>query len=292
MKDTEKHLKMLGLTLSASWAEVRNNYRNLMKAWHPDRFPHEEELRIQAEARSKDLNIAFRALYKHFHRENQTGFASGLPPTHFWENPDFVSSPANPTYGVRKSVNTEAPGEVLQDTAVEFEAISSEAPEIKIPKAKRQKLKRRQRSNFKDLFGACTSLSLICLLLAAIGLPQGKTFSDSLLKQFTNPRLIETAKPSLIPSSLSCNVQAMDKLLKTGADVNAISPEGDSVLSLTVKNSCLEGTRLLLRYGANPNVPSRNGFNSLEWAHWSRNYQAATLLDRRSIRAKLGPLEK
>lgn len=55
-------LRTLGLEYGASWNEVRDTYRDLVKVWHPDRFSHDRKLRSRAEEKLKEVNAAFQLL--------------------------------------------------------------------------------------------------------------------------------------------------------------------------------------------------------------------------------------
>jgi len=59
------YYKILGLTSGASPGEVKRAYRKLVKAWHPDNFPHSPQQRQKAEAKIKKINEAYESL-KHF----------------------------------------------------------------------------------------------------------------------------------------------------------------------------------------------------------------------------------
>ncbi len=55
-------LRTLGLEHGASWNEIRDTYRDLVKVWHPDRFSHDRKLRSRAEEKLKEVNAAFQQL--------------------------------------------------------------------------------------------------------------------------------------------------------------------------------------------------------------------------------------
>jgi DnaJ domain len=58
-------LKILGLTYGASWDEVNQAYRDLVRVWHPDRFQG-DRLRERAEEQTRRLNSAVRTLRSHY----------------------------------------------------------------------------------------------------------------------------------------------------------------------------------------------------------------------------------
>ena len=54
-----KAYTVLGLSEGAAEWEVRAAYRDLVQVWHPDRFAHSPRLRAKAEAKLKEINVAF-----------------------------------------------------------------------------------------------------------------------------------------------------------------------------------------------------------------------------------------
>jgi len=58
------HLATLGLAHDASWDEVAQAYKDLMRVWHPDRFQGDERLRKKAEAQAQRINAAMSELRK------------------------------------------------------------------------------------------------------------------------------------------------------------------------------------------------------------------------------------
>lgn len=44
---------------SASAEQIRESYKNLVKVWHPDRFPNDEKLREKADHKLKQINAAY-----------------------------------------------------------------------------------------------------------------------------------------------------------------------------------------------------------------------------------------
>ena len=55
-------LRALGLEQGASRNEIRDAYRDLVKVWHPDRFPNDVKLHSKAEEKLKEVNAAFQRL--------------------------------------------------------------------------------------------------------------------------------------------------------------------------------------------------------------------------------------
>lgn len=44
---------------TASVEQIRESYKNLVKVWHPDRFPNDAKLREKADQKLKQINAAY-----------------------------------------------------------------------------------------------------------------------------------------------------------------------------------------------------------------------------------------
>jgi hypothetical protein len=64
MDKRAEHLSTLGLAPGASWDEVNQAYKDLMRVWHPDRFQSDERLRKKAEEQAQRINHAMGELRK------------------------------------------------------------------------------------------------------------------------------------------------------------------------------------------------------------------------------------
>jgi curved DNA-binding protein CbpA len=62
MKRIINFRKLLNVTADTDLATLKTNYRNLMKAWHPDKFIANEAEKAEAEVRSKDIIEAYHFL--------------------------------------------------------------------------------------------------------------------------------------------------------------------------------------------------------------------------------------
>jgi curved DNA-binding protein CbpA len=60
MKKIVDYRKLLGVNEVAELQELKTNYRNMMKTWHPDKF--QDESRIEAEEKSKTIIEAYHFL--------------------------------------------------------------------------------------------------------------------------------------------------------------------------------------------------------------------------------------
>lgn len=64
MEKRAEYLATLGLSPDASWDEVTQAYKDLMRVWHPDRFQGDERLRKKAELQAQQINHAMGELRK------------------------------------------------------------------------------------------------------------------------------------------------------------------------------------------------------------------------------------
>jgi|GEM_PF-6867007 len=62
----DKNFSTLELSPSADWQSVRSAYLRLIRQCHPDRYMGNELLRKLAEEQTKQINVAFYALHRHF----------------------------------------------------------------------------------------------------------------------------------------------------------------------------------------------------------------------------------
>ncbi|MDN3579924.1 KTSC domain-containing protein [Mucilaginibacter flavus] len=60
MKKIVDYRKLLDVTEAAELQELKTNYRNMMKTWHPDKF--QDESRVEAEEKSKTIIEAYHFL--------------------------------------------------------------------------------------------------------------------------------------------------------------------------------------------------------------------------------------
>ena len=58
MESPATHLRVLGLPDEASLEDATAAYRDLVRVWHPDRFPGDARLRRKAEEQTRLLNQA------------------------------------------------------------------------------------------------------------------------------------------------------------------------------------------------------------------------------------------
>jgi hypothetical protein len=65
MAEMDKYYQILGVHSEASEEEIRLAYRDMVKVWHPDRFPNNERLREKANEKIKEINEAYEILKFH-----------------------------------------------------------------------------------------------------------------------------------------------------------------------------------------------------------------------------------
>jgi hypothetical protein len=69
MNDVRRWLEVLGLEPGATKKQLDLAYRDLVKVWHPDRFESDPALRLKAQEKLRELNVAYEGLRR-----------SGIPP--------------------------------------------------------------------------------------------------------------------------------------------------------------------------------------------------------------------
>src|SRR3954464_16032416 len=79
MDEVTRCYEVLGLTTGSSEAQIKQAYRDLVKVWHPDRFSHDERLRLMAQDKLKEINGAYEFLIQRLSQEpvtpeSETGF--------------------------------------------------------------------------------------------------------------------------------------------------------------------------------------------------------------------------
>lgn len=55
MKRIKEYKKLFEIEQEVDLKTLKNTYRKLVKEWHPDRFQHDEEQRIEAEQKSRQI---------------------------------------------------------------------------------------------------------------------------------------------------------------------------------------------------------------------------------------------
>ena len=105
-------LDILGLGPDAKPPHVKQAYRDLVKVWHPDRFPNDSRVRRKAEEKLKEINEAYRTLQGYdpdsraqsrthggpAERPNPTQYRREAdPPKHGSSSPPFESSDKSET---------------------------------------------------------------------------------------------------------------------------------------------------------------------------------------------------
>jgi tetratricopeptide (TPR) repeat protein len=73
MTDFQRCCKVLGIKHDAGPDEIKQAYRDLVKIWHPDRFPGDIRLQEKAQEQLKNINSAYRTLIENNPGHYQTG---------------------------------------------------------------------------------------------------------------------------------------------------------------------------------------------------------------------------
>ncbi len=72
MERMHQLFRKLELDDDATFDQVKNAYRDLVKVWHPDRFANDAKLRARAEEKTKELNDTFAELSKFFESRQES----------------------------------------------------------------------------------------------------------------------------------------------------------------------------------------------------------------------------
>jgi hypothetical protein len=309
MSDLQKYLEILELAPGASWDEVTQAYRELIKIWHPDRFGHDEKLRVRAEDKSKLLNEAVRQLRRHY-RKTQLIRRSD------WVAPEAASRSSTVDRGGTWSACETASG-VRHDMPPKKQKVTQSRcwdPEAEILRRHRQL----SRTHRIGAFMAVSSVGLCLALIGTVGYPGGVQMATSALTSMIAPRpgrdlsdyrFVATttttvvkkeketrqqqplavkrpwtpdSKPPLVALAADCNVSQLTRIVEKGADLEVTDKNGDTALAWAARTNCISAAKVLLEHGANPKSVARNGFTPKDWARWAKNYRLLSLLQKRS----------
>lgn len=93
-QDYGRYYRVLGLQPGCEWKAVRSAYRKKVAIWHPDRLPDIEGIRESAEAKFKDVSIAYQAISTYYH---ETGM---MPEVGFFDIEEDLPPPMSATESV------------------------------------------------------------------------------------------------------------------------------------------------------------------------------------------------
>ena len=115
------------------------------------------------------------------------------------------------------------------------------------------------------------------ILYIAVVLFNAGTAFASLLPQFPASTTVEvvSSETPLIDAINKGEVEAIKKLIESGADVNEVSTNGMTPLLTAVKNNQLEVIEILLAKGANINATNKRGMTALQIAERMQARSAA-----------------
>jgi hypothetical protein len=69
MNDLEQCYEVLEIASDASIEDIKQAYKDLAQFWHPDRYAYNPRLQQKAEAKFKDINMAYYMLMEHFEQK-------------------------------------------------------------------------------------------------------------------------------------------------------------------------------------------------------------------------------
>lgn len=72
LMDLKRCLEILDLDNATSQKQVKEAYRNLVRIWHPDRFPLNSPLKYEAEEKLRNINVAYEKLIAFLSSEYET----------------------------------------------------------------------------------------------------------------------------------------------------------------------------------------------------------------------------
>ncbi len=302
--DVVKYLTQLELPPSASWDDVQKAYRDLIRVWHPDRFPTDEKLRSRAEQKAKDLNEAIRYLRRHYRK---TMLIRRDP---LQSNDPKTSVHAGGKYAFGGTHQRVRPEPDLTSAAATGASSYSRHRSFGVRRAEAFSVVKVAATNLIAFCGMCLGIAA----LSSIGIPDFHFASAASTSSSAPPfsgrridggRLIAPAaagadadlrlspddvdrfaaarsappRPPLIRAAMRCDTGALKRLLEArGTDVNSTDENGDSALSWTARLNCISGVRLLLDSGIETRTTANNGFTPLRWAEWARNTEIAELI--------------
>lgn len=79
---TENYLKnylTLGIAPGASWKQLRQAYKKLIKTWHPDRFQQDARQKRLAEEKTKEINQSYKELAEYYKKNGVLPLENELP---------------------------------------------------------------------------------------------------------------------------------------------------------------------------------------------------------------------
>ncbi len=302
MADLEKYLELLELPRGANWEQIQTAYRDLIKVWHPDRFPKDDNLRVRAEAKSKELNEAIRQLRRHYRK-------TALFKRSDWEKPKSFHQSASAVHRSKPFGQSFAKGGVHRTVSEENEQAPDTTWKEKCARNFSRLRKNVRRSNVRRAAGmqlirglGFTASCVVLGLIGAIGYPALQS-SVSLAarpgalpsKELNDYRVVslndaendeQTAQPAprytgrsvLIDSAVRCDIAKLRDLVDAVKDINTPDENGDTALAWTARLNCAAGAKVLLDGGANPNTTAKNGFTPISWARWAKNYSIEDLI--------------
>lgn len=255
--------QLLGLPEDASWLEIRTAYREMLRIWHPDRFAQDDPLKKKAEARTKELNLAYENL--RFMRqcpdfllteENKrcASLTAADCGQNFEQQREYPESSSYPGGRVSKCSAVKKIAQIAAVCAIGFQIFSVGLP-----------------GRIAKLIEGTTALRPAAY--RSITDQHYRTIKPALKEAVQSPEHLQAInstlvieKPALVESAIACNLNRTKALVRDGASVDAEDSRGDTALSWAAKTNCLAVAEFLLAQGADPIYPSHNGWTPIEWA--------------------------
>ena len=301
--------KILGISDSASWNDVRQAYRRQLKLWHPDRYAGDREQMEQAEERTKALNEAFSQL-REIHKERKSTILEFSSSNSLLTARDLEHEKANNQqvgdrgYGDSLfRVKTATTNQTDAKKSNLWGSLQQGASAVWVRFGRMRTNRQHRQINIAIL--ACTFLACIATLGFArwdivlesvfenraiplsttAVLPQPSNYLSPIepLQKTKTPsrersRLLKIQRPKLIQAIAECNTGKTERLLAKGASVNTQDHRGESALSWAARRNCVPIAKILIKKGANLHSTSANGFTAYDWANWYGNRPMAALL--------------
>lgn len=245
MVEFHEQFQILELPVTATREQVKTAFRELSHIWHPDRFTHNATLLARAEEHTKAINAAYHVLSSNWDavaqwQKNSLNSAGPSKSTKHSLSPAVVKAPSH-------ALARGLPAALLVVAALALVGIA-----IALPNPKRATLK-----SFT---------------------PQASAASTHL---YTSTEIIELDTKSssvLLQAASRCDLAAMEVALKDGEPVDQTDSYGVSALARAARVGCKEGVALLLRRGANIELPATNGFTPITWARTHNQQEMVDLL--------------
>lgn len=262
----------LGLSQDATWTEVHNRYRSLMKQHHPDlHVRRNKRFRIRAEERAKRLNNAYEEIRRdYFGGESEPGVRPR--PSASYRSGSYRARRRECSYYWSLVTVIGLPFWIIKITlALVFSQCGLAAAALVIGAFfyfNQNEISPLDVIPFKVQSTPLGYRSIVPVSGEDSGVDPASFYPTELIIE----------KPDLVEAAISCNVHAVRKLLAKGAEINSRDERGDSALAWAAKRNCIKVAEVLVRAGADSSLRAMNGFTATKWARMYHNYEIESLL--------------